>query len=66
MIAKTRGTVPTCKDCINFFVTHDARFPYGCRALGFKSRRSPHLEVQAATGALCLMKAVKSGGKLVS
>ena len=44
---------PTCKDCIHFFVTYDPRFPYGCRSMGFKSRRYPHFEVQAASGEPC-------------
>lgn len=38
---------------MHFFVTYDPAFPYGCREMGFKSRRHPHLEVQAATGEPC-------------
>jgi hypothetical protein len=45
--------VQTCKDCFHFFVTYDPQFPYGCRGMGFKSRRHPYLEVQEATGLPC-------------
>ncbi len=44
----------SCKDCSYFYITHDPAFPYGCHCMGFKSRRYPHLEVEAATGALCV------------
>ncbi len=44
----------TCKDCIHFYITHDASFPYGCQCMGFTSRRYPHLEVEAATGEKCV------------
>ena len=47
------GPVQTCKDCIHFFVTYDSNFPYGCRSMGFKSRRYPYLEVQEATAEPC-------------
>ena len=43
----------TCKGCIHFFVTYDPHFPYGCRSMGFKSRRYPHVEVEEATGESC-------------
>ncbi len=45
--------VATCKGCVHFFVTYDPLFPYGCRRMGFKSRRHPHIEVQAAMGEAC-------------
>jgi hypothetical protein len=43
----------SCKNCIHFFVTYDPQFPYGCRSMGFKSRRYPHFEVLDATGEPC-------------
>jgi hypothetical protein len=46
----------TCKGCIHFFVTYELSFPYGCRGLGFKSKRHPWQEVQAASGAPCQMR----------
>jgi hypothetical protein len=40
----------TCHRCIHYFVTWDARFPHGCRAMGFKSRHYPIQDVQNAVG----------------
>jgi hypothetical protein len=45
---------PSCAKCRHYFITHDARFPYGCRAMNFKSQGSPHNEIVAATGAACV------------
>ena len=42
---------PNCRDCVHYYITHDVSFPYGCRAMDFKSRRMPILEVIAAYGA---------------
>ena len=55
----SRTPVQTCKDCIYFFVTYDTNFPYGCRSMGFKSRRYPHFEVLAATGEPCQGRATE-------
>jgi len=43
-----------CAKCIHYFITYDPQFPYGCRAMGFKSRRPPHQEIIAATGTGCV------------
>lgn len=43
-----------CHQCVHYFITHDAVFRYGCRALGFKSRSQPGREVIAASGEQCL------------
>lgn len=45
---------PSCAKCAHYFITHDPRFPYGCRAMGFKSQHSPQDEIVAATGARCV------------
>lgn len=42
-----------CRHCAHYYITHDPRFPYGCRALGFKSRIEPCREVLAASGEPC-------------
>ncbi|MDR1890538.1 MAG: hypothetical protein LBQ81_14420 [Zoogloeaceae bacterium] len=46
---------PDCRECQHYYITHDARFPYGCRAMNFKSRRLPVQEVLAASGARCFL-----------
>ncbi|MDR2637496.1 MAG: hypothetical protein LBB55_04085 [Zoogloeaceae bacterium] len=43
-----------CRDCLHFFITHEARLPYGCRAMNFKSRRLPSLDVEAMSHSPCL------------
>jgi hypothetical protein len=35
-----------CHKCIYYYVTWNANFPHGCRAMGFKSRRYPINEVR--------------------
>lgn len=42
-----------CKNCMYYYITHDASFRYGCRALDFKSRRQPMLDVAEASGQPC-------------
>ena len=44
---------PDCKRCAHYFITHQANFRYGCRALNFKSRRLPILDVIDASGQPC-------------
>jgi hypothetical protein len=44
-----------CLQCAYYFITYEPRFPYGCRALNFKSRRVPCNEVFEASGTNCLM-----------
>ena len=40
--------------CKFHIVTHDARFPYACTAMGFKSKRLPQQELLAITGEACI------------
>jgi hypothetical protein len=48
-----------CGQCRHYYVTWDAAFPHGCRAMGFKSRIPPALEVRSASGLECQMYAGK-------
>jgi len=43
-----------CFKCKHFYITWDKRFPYGCRAFGFKSKLLPSIEVFKASGQKCL------------
>lgn len=45
---------PDCRRCAHYYITHNVKFLYGCRALGFRSRRLPMYEVIEASGAACL------------
>ncbi|MEW6074430.1 MAG: hypothetical protein AB1726_17780 [Planctomycetota bacterium] len=44
---------PDCRRCRHFYVTHDARWPYGCRAFAMKSRALPAAEVLLSSGEPC-------------
>jgi hypothetical protein len=43
-----------CFNCIHFFVTWDDKFPRGCRAMDFKSRKMPSVAVHDASGMPCV------------
>jgi hypothetical protein len=49
-----------CNRCRHYFISHEQSFPYGCRALGFKSRREPIREVLDASHSHCLYYEEKS------
>ena len=40
--------ITTCHKCIHYYVTWDQHFPYGCRAMDFKSKRLPINDVRMA------------------
>ncbi len=42
-----------CYSCLHFYITYDPQFPYGCRAVRFKSRRMPAKEMSANSGIDC-------------
>lgn len=44
-----------CTRCSHYYVTWDKRFPYGCKAMGFKSERYPCRVVQETSGTECQM-----------
>ncbi|MFI4940341.1 MAG: hypothetical protein ACHP7O_08395, partial [Burkholderiales bacterium] len=46
---------PNCLECKHYFISWDAEFPYGCRAINFKSKRQPQLDVLESSGQACLM-----------
>jgi hypothetical protein len=45
---------PNCQRCRYFYVTWDPERPYGCRAMQFKSKVLPAVEVFEADGTMCL------------
>jgi hypothetical protein len=44
---------PNCHRCRYFYITHEARWPYGCRWFEMKSRTLPSSEVERSSGAPC-------------
>ncbi|MBF0184188.1 MAG: uracil-DNA glycosylase [Magnetococcales bacterium] len=49
-----------CRNCAHFQITWDAEFPRGCRAMGFKSRQWPWMQVLQSSGEPCLRFQLKS------
>ncbi|KPC51891.1 hypothetical protein [Amantichitinum ursilacus] len=50
----TDPAVPDCTRCAHYHITYDPKFPYGCRALNFKSKRKPQLDVIEASLQPCM------------
>ncbi len=50
---------PNCLACRHFYITYDPLRPYGCRAMGFKSREYPAQVVHASSGIHCQLFAAK-------
>jgi hypothetical protein len=44
-----------CRKCINYFITWDKKFPYGCKALNFKTNRLPSVDVKINSGLQCML-----------
>ncbi len=52
-----------CFACRHFFITHEPAHPYGCQAMGFKSREMPSSVVCRSSGEPCLMEEPKDRPK---
>ncbi|WP_047239140.1 hypothetical protein [Chromobacterium subtsugae] len=52
---------PLCLGCQHYFITYRPGFPYGCRAMGFASKRAPCVDVQEASGHPCIRFQPKAG-----
>ncbi|MFP4182058.1 MAG: uracil-DNA glycosylase [Thiohalospira sp.] len=50
-----------CWKCRHHYITWEESFPYGCRALGFKSRRLPVFDVRESSGHDCLYFSPREG-----
>ena len=48
-----------CFECRHFFITHELGHPYGCQAMGFKSREMPSSVVCRSSGEPCLLQEPK-------
>ena len=54
----TKG--PNCWQCQHFAVSHVPSTPYACRAMGFRSRVLPSLEVLRVDGQFCKLFGAKA------
>ena len=52
---------PFCMRCIYLYTTWDKNFPYGCKAMKFKSGRLPCEVVRQSSGQDCLAYVEKTG-----
>lgn len=43
-----------CRKCRFFQITWDKKFPYGCKAYGFKTKQMPSVKVKSFSGIECL------------
>lgn len=53
--SESQSVVPNCRACRYYYITWDEKFPHGCKAMRFKSRRLPHLDVLESSGTHCLL-----------
>ncbi len=55
-------TQNNCNNCLHFYITHKNNFPYGCRAFGIISKKTPYLEIKNISGTNCALfsKKIKS------
>ncbi|MGA1868859.1 MAG: uracil-DNA glycosylase [bacterium] len=42
-----------CYKCHYFYITWDKNFPYGCKAMGFKTKKTPSAMVRESSGFVC-------------
>ncbi|NPV05414.1 MAG: uracil-DNA glycosylase [Syntrophaceae bacterium] len=52
----------SCFECRHFFITHEPAWPYGCKAMGFKSREMPSDAVLRNSGEPCLCREPRPSG----
>ncbi|WP_088966644.1 hypothetical protein [Vogesella sp. LIG4] len=57
---KTPPATVHCRFCRHYYITHDARFPYGCHAMDFKSKRLPMIDVRESSGHECQLFEAKA------
>ena len=53
------ATTINCFSCEHLYITYEAKFPYGCRIMGFKSVRMPSLDVFANSEMDCNLFTLK-------
>lgn len=57
-----KGTLINCFFCEHFFITYEVKYPYGCRAMGFKSARMPSVDVYNNSEMDCALYVRKERG----
>lgn len=44
-----------CHKCKHYYVTWDKNFPHGCKAIKFKSKQLPSIQVRVSSQFECLL-----------
>lgn len=55
------GEKINCFKCRHFYITWDTAFPNGCKAMGFKSKNMPSVDVYRSSKMPCLRFEAKEG-----
>ena len=50
---------PNCFKCRYFYITHQPKHPYGCRAMAFKSKQLPSIVAKRNSGLECQLFSAK-------
>lgn len=58
-----KGTLINCFYCEHFYITYETKYPYGCRAMGFKSARMPAVDVYKNSEMDCTLFVRKERGR---
>ena len=53
-----------CFLCEHFYITYEKNYPYGCRIIGFKSKRLPSIDVYMNSDIDCALFSAKEKGKI--
>ena len=53
-IEQQHNSQASCRKCKFFYITWDKSFPYGCKAMGFKSKSLPGMITRQVSHSDCL------------
>jgi hypothetical protein len=52
-----------CRKCRHYYVTWDKNYPHGCKAMKFKSKQLPSIDVRISSHRECLLISKKENVK---
>jgi len=56
---QTKDSRAICSSCKYFYITWDRALPYGCKAMGFKSKTMPYMVTRQLSQTECQSYEVK-------
>ena len=54
-----------CKACKHLYITYNHKYPYGCRAFRFISKKFPYLEVHSSSGMKCALFSYRTKNDII-